>query len=150
MLSIAEKHEFNTFTSCGSCAGRQMIRHVRVTSDALVDDGLSSVHPELDVIDDLFQRIGKNQPTTGIASEETVHFLRPLLSAAYQKSHQVDPNWISVGMLDGYTFTSRDKSGSLCFQADELGPISFTLAPSRNGYFVAHAENAKTKECGGG
>ena len=151
MLRISEKHEFRTFTSCGSCAGRQMIRQIRVTPDGLQDQGLKSVHPELDLLDNLFRKIANGQAATAIASPQVVDFLRPLLMAAQGESRQIDPNWFSVGMLTGHKMTPHVKGYSLCFQADELGPLSFTLEPTSIGYFVSHvSENHDAKQCDGG
>lgn len=148
MLRIAEKHEFKTFPSCGDCAGRQMIRQIRVTPDGLQDQGLTSVHPQLDLIDDLFEKIANGQPATAIASQQVVSFLQPLLQTAQKESHLIDPNWFSVGMLDGYKLTPRDKGYSLCFQADELGPLTFTLERTSIGYFVSHvSENSDAEQC---
>jgi hypothetical protein len=150
MLLIAEKHEFNTFPSCGSCSGRQMIHRIRVTPDGLQDQGLGSVHPELDAIDNLFQKIANGQPTTGLASPQVANFLRPHLVDAEKEARQIDPNSFSVGMLSGFTFSSRGKISVLCFQSDELGPVDFTLEGTANGYFVSHvSERPNAKQCGG-
>ena len=150
MLLVAEKHEFNTFPSCGSCSGRQMIHRIRVTPDRLQDEGLGSVHPELDVIDNLFQKIANGQQATGLASPQVVNFLRPHLLDAEKESRQIDPNWFSVGMLSGFRFSSSVKINVLCFQSDELGPVDFTLERTANGYFVSHvSERPNAKQCGG-
>jgi len=148
ILLIAEKHEFLTFPSCGSCSGRQMIRRLRVTPDGVQDDGLSSLHPELDIIDNLFQKIAKSQSATGLASQQVVNFLRPHLLAAEKRSHEVDPHWFSVGMLIGFRFSPGRQSTSLCFQSDELGPLDFTLQRTAETYFVSHvSERPDAKQC---
>lgn len=147
-LLIAEKHEFKTFTSCESCSGRQMIHRIRVTPDGVQDKGLSSVYPELDIFDNLFQKIVSRQPTTGLASPQVVNFLRPHLLAAEKQSHEVESDWFSVGMLIGFTFSRGDKTSFLCFQSDELGPLEFTLERTPDSYFVSHVSaRPSTKQC---
>lgn len=148
MLLIAEKHEFDTFPSCGSCSGRQRIHRIRVTPDGVQDDGLRSVHPELDILDNLFRKIAKRQTATGLASEQVVNFLRPQLLTAERQSHEVDPNWFSVGMLIGFTFSPGAKISSLCFQSDELGPLEFTFLRTADSYFVSHvSDQPHAKRC---
>lgn len=148
MLLVAEKHEFKTFPSCGSCSGRQMIHRIRVTPDGVQDDGLVSVHPELDTLDNLFEKIANRQPATGLASQQVVNFLQPHLLAAEKQSHEVDPNWFSVGMLIGSSFFPGVSTSSLCFQSDELGPLEFTLQRTAETYFVSHvSDRPNAKPC---
>jgi hypothetical protein len=149
LLLIAEKHEFRSFPSCGSCSGRQMIHRIRVTPDGFQDAGLQSVHPELDVIDELFQTIANDQAATQLASPEVVKFLRPQLLTAKEESHKIDRNWFSVGMLGGFKLSPGAKTDVLCFQSDEIAPVDFTLERTANGYYVSHvSEHRGAKQCG--
>lgn len=149
-LLIAEKHEFSAFTSCGSCSGRQMIHHLRIEPDGVEDAGLQSVHPELDTIDELFEKIFAGQPAAELASAQVIQFLRPRLQLAKASSQKIDPSWYSVGMLEGFKLEHQGDTDVLCFQADDFGPADFTLQRTTHGYFVTRvSERPDGKQCGG-
>lgn len=127
VLTIGEKDEFRSFNGCGSCEARQMVRRLKITSTGIEDLGKTSTTPELDLIDELFWRLANNRPTTDIAAPEVSHLLRPQVLAAKEDSKKIAPDWFSVGMLDDISIKHDGDVERVCFTADEIGRLYFTV-----------------------
>ncbi len=126
-LTIGEKQEFRSFYGCGSCEERQMVQRLQITPTGIVDKGITSTTPELDLIDELFWRLSSNQPTAEIATPEVSRVLRAKILAAREASKKVDPNWFSVGMLGDVSIQRKGDIEHVCFTADDIGRVYFTL-----------------------
>lgn len=152
-LHIGEKGEFKTMFSCGSCIDRPLDQSVLVTKADIEDLGIRSLAPELDRIDDLFWRLQKGQPTTGVAAPQVVAFLKQGISDAKQDSRKIDPNWFSVGMIDSSTVKLTRSGADVCLEPDsEFGTLYFTLKRMLDGgYLIEHVAAAQRgQECARG
>ncbi len=127
VLAIGEKDEFQSFYGCGACEARQMIQRVQITPTGIVDIGTTSTTPELDLIDELFWRLANNQSTAEIATPEVSRLLRPQILSAREESKKVDPTWFSVGMLGDVSVHRTGDIERVCFTADDIGRMYFTI-----------------------
>lgn len=133
VLTIGEKDYFRCFFGCGSCEEKQMVRRLQITPTGIVDLGKISTTPELDLIDELFWRLSKKMPTTDIATPEISRLLRPQIVSARKESKKIDPNWFSVGMLGDVSVKRNGNTESVCFSADDIGRLFFTIQSSHSG-----------------
>jgi hypothetical protein len=128
ILGIAEKDEFRSFFSCGSCEARQMLHRLRITSSGIEDLGKASTTPELDLIDELFWRLANHKPTADIASEKVARLLEPQIADAAEDSKKIDPKWFSTGMLGEISIKRIGNIEHLCFTVDgDMGRLYFTI-----------------------
>jgi len=140
-LHIGEKGDFETMYSCGSCIDRPLDQSVLLTKNGLKHLGVRSLAPELDRIDELFSRLQKGQATAGIASSQVVAFLRQGIAEAKKESKKIDPQWLSVGMIDSSMVRLTATGADVCLEPDgELGTLNFTLRRTADGgYFIERA-----------
>lgn len=127
VLSIGEKDDFRSFYGCGSCEARQMVRRLQITPTGLTDLGKTSTTPELDLIDELFWRLANNKPTADIADPAVSRLLQPQIVSAREESKKIDPKWFSVGMLDEVSVKHNGDTESVCFTADDIGRLYFSI-----------------------
>jgi hypothetical protein len=113
LLRLTIKDDFKTMPSCGACAGRQRIWSFRLTPTGAADLGQRSVTPELDLIDDLYDRALHHQPL-GVSSAVA----KVIARQAAQADHGLlgSPSWE----------LSRDRR-RLCLATDLGGAAEFTL-----------------------
>jgi len=131
ILTIGEKDEFRSFYGCGSCEARQIVRRLRVRPTEIEDLGKISTTPELDLIDELFWRLAKRQPTNDIAAPEVSRLLGPQIAVAKEDSRKIDPAWFSTGMLDDISIKRDGEFEHVCFTVDgDIGRLYFTLQGS--------------------
>ena len=130
ILTIGEKDDFRSFYGCGSCEARQMVRRLHITPTGIVDLGKTSTTPELDLIDELFWRLANNKPTAELAAPEVSRLLRPQIASAREESKKIDSKWFSVGMLGDVSVKRNGDTESVCFTADDIGRLFFTIQSS--------------------
>jgi hypothetical protein len=133
VLTIGEKDDFRSFFGCGSCEARQMVRRLQITPTGIADLGKTSTTPELDLIDELFWRLANNKPAAEIASPEVSRLLRPQIASAREESKKIDPKWFSVGMLGDFSVKRNGDTKSVCFTADDIGRLFFTIQSNHSG-----------------
>ena len=133
ILTIGEKDDFRSFYGCGSCEARQMVRRLQITPTGIVDLGKTSTTPELDLIDEFFWRLANNRPTAELAAPEVSRLLRPQIASAREESKKIDPKWFSVGMLGDVSVKRNGDTESVCFTADDIGRLFFTIQSSHSG-----------------
>jgi hypothetical protein len=133
ILTIGEKDDFRSFYGCGSCEARQMVRRLQITPTGIVDLGKTSTTPELDLIDELFWRLANNKPTAELAAPEVSRLLRPQIVSAQEESKKIDPKWFSVGMLGDVSVKRNGDTESVCFTADDIGRLFFTIQSNHSG-----------------
>ena len=127
ILSMEEKDEFRSFYSCGSCEARQMLRRLRITPNGVEDLGKVTTTPELDLIDEVFWRLAYGKPTEDIASPQVAELLKPQMAAAKRKSRKIAHDWFSTGMLGDVAYTHDGNVERVCFTADDIGRLYFTV-----------------------
>jgi hypothetical protein len=133
ILTIGEKDDFRSFYGCGSCEARQMVRRLQITPTRIVDLGKTSTTPELDLIDELFWRLANSKPTAQLAVPEVSSLLRPQIASVREESKKIDPKWFSVGMLEDVSVKRNGDTESVCFTADDIGRLFFTIQSSHSG-----------------
>ncbi len=141
MLTFEEKEDFRTFFGCGSCEARQMQRRLRVTPAGIEDLGKVSLRPELDLIDELFWRLAHGLSTADIASPQVAMLIKPQIADAKRESRKIARNWLSVGMLGDVAHQRAGDVDQVCFTADDIGRIYFTIQENQGKpEFLSHAE----------
>jgi hypothetical protein len=119
VLRLGEKEDYRTFFSCGMCEGREVWQRLKITPDGVEDMGKVAVHPELDLVDELFVRLSEGKATEDIATPEVARKLRPLFP-------KPGADGVSFGMFENDTAMVQGGK-SMCFTADEIGRLYFTL-----------------------
>ena len=147
-LIVVKKDEFKSFFACGACEGRQLEERLRVGPDGTTKLGTVSLYPDLDRIDNLRYRIAKERPTASLASNQVVERLRPIIAEPKQESAKIEKDWFSVGMLaDWATHTSKGEK-QVCFVADDIGRLDFTMKANPDGWFVTNVTvNSDAFDC---
>ncbi len=141
ILTFEAKEDFRTFFGCGSCEARQMQRRLRVTPGGIEDLGKVSLRPELDLIDELFWRLARGQSTADIASPQVAMLLKPQIADAKRESRKIARNWLSVGMLGDVAHERTGDLDRVCFTADDIGRITFTIQENQGKpFYLSHAE----------
>jgi hypothetical protein len=110
-----------------------MVRRLQITPTGIVDLGKTSTTPELDLIDELFWRLANNKPTAELAAPEVSRLLRPQIVSAQEESKKIDPKWLSVGMLGDVSVKRNGDTESVCFTADDIGRLFFTIQSNHSG-----------------
>jgi hypothetical protein len=133
-FSILEKRFQRTFVSCNSCFEPTKLQTLRITPDSIEDLGESSRTPELDIIDELFWRIAHNQPTSSIATSQAVATLRQPILDAKASWEKIDPKTFYIGMLGDWSVIPTQNGSKVCFTADDIGRLNFTLHGDPHGH----------------
>jgi len=138
LLKVQQKKFFRTFFSCGSCEERQTDWVVRVTPDSIEDLGEQSKVPELDAVDELFDRLIKHKSAVALASPDAIETAGAILREA--KAEHSTKDWKefpTLGMMAGWKVWKNEKSSILCFATDDVGPILFHLKSVNEHLFIA-------------
>lgn len=140
VLSLPVKDDFLTVDSCGACAGRERTWRFEITSAAVRDLGKVSAVPQLDLIDELYDRALHGRPLAPLATPAAA---RAIVASA-GAIDRADPH-PSLGMSSGWTLSADHER--LCFSADGLGAMQFTLARSQAGLVVTSARRLGDDSC---
>jgi hypothetical protein len=135
VLTVGEKHEFLSFSSCGACEGKQVEHRFRLDSDGVTDLGSVSSAPELAAIDAALTRAINGEPTDALASPQAMAALHRTVMVA--KADTVPGETPSLGDYSAPS-VQRVVNGAttVCFASDESGPLKFTLKPQGSGFFI--------------
>jgi len=127
-LTVHEKGDFKRMFACGGCSGRQMEVVFTLPSRGAVLARTRSLVPDLDAVDDLYDRLFQSESTDRLASPAVVAALTPKVEAlrAEARRRKLDP---SLGMLMNWKATGASLS-TLCLSTDALDTSQlFTLGP---------------------
>jgi hypothetical protein len=133
------KDDFKSFIACGACAGRQRRWLFVVNAAGVLDLGETSLTPELDLVDDLYDRAGHHRSLAGLAS--------PAAAAAIAKvaaEGDAASKW-PMGALDEWVL-SRDHR-RICVATDSGGAVVFALARTRRATVVSSARRVGDGLC---
>ena len=127
VFRIPIKGDFKTFFSSGGSPEPEVIWTLQVTPDGVHDLGKKHVVPELQRVDELFDRILRGRSTKDLASPRVVATLRKLFDGAEAGSR--------MGMLGTWSV----KANILEFQADGLDctPLLFTVEKRAKGHYFS-------------
>lgn len=134
-IRIVQKDQdhWNVLDPCGACDGPQAAHLLRLTSQGVSDEGIVSLTPELDLVDEIYTRFRVGQSTEALASPSVLQFMKRLWI-----SNEMDQR--SFGFLKmlfmnvPQTVTQKGGATQLCFRAyygirnDSMTAILFTFA----------------------
>jgi hypothetical protein len=146
VVKIRIKDEFKTFFACGSCPGRQTEWAIRVDRDGVKDLGKTSLSPELDFIDSVYERMFKGEPVSELISPAAVKVLRPVVDGARQEA--TPGSSPSLGMLSNWKATKRGSGWDVCLSTDNGGAYVFALDAVAGHPRISSARAVKDEECG--
>jgi hypothetical protein len=116
VLRVATKESFKTFYSCGQCAEPVGEWRVRVTPEGVEDRGRRHVVAELQLVDELYDRLGRRAPAAELAT--------PAVIAALTDEMGDDLR----GMLMGWSLQRKGEATELCLSIlDGPGTYVFTI-----------------------
>jgi hypothetical protein len=145
-LRIDQKDSFHTFFANNSDSPRHMLQRVRVTPTGVEDLGVRSLDPELDLVDNLFDRIARGQPADRLASPEVIRQLRPDVRRAKDAKDKT----AYFGMIEDWSLHRHPVNTALCLSFDDSGPYYFTLHHEPNGAMrvtsVSHHDEGPTAQ----
>ena len=119
-IALPIKDDLKTMLVCGACSGRQRIWRFRLTPEGAADLGQRSVRPELDLADEVFDRLVTRKPLGGLAGASASRTIAVRLTA-----NGASGRW-PMGMLEQWML-SRDRD-RLCVATDSGGTFVFTLS----------------------
>lgn len=114
-LVIPTKDSYKTFYSCGQCPEPQVLWTVQVTPDGVRDLGKKHVTPELQIVDELFDRVLRGKRSGDIASARAAATLRRVMDEL-DLPKEASP----LGMLSHWQITKANGRRVLEFAADHL------------------------------
>lgn len=126
VVRISGEEVFKACWSCGSCDGRQIQHLFKITPDNRVDDlGITSLTPELDLVDEVYSDIRDGKPTGDLVSASAL---------ALQRSWQPMKGGRNRSLFLSTPSTVEHQGGRalLCFHANydfdrSMSPILFTI-----------------------
>jgi hypothetical protein len=125
-LLVREKGEFRTFFAAASSQGRQIDHVLRITPDGVVDQGRVSRRPDLDLIDQVIDRILDGKPAGAQAAPAAAAVLRRELADERAERRKTPREHWNLGMMEGWTVRRVSDGRRLCLAADN-GALEFTL-----------------------
>ena len=126
-LTVNEKGEFKRMFACGACSGRQMEVAFDLPARGARLATTRSLVPDLDIVDDLYNRMLLSQPTGLIATPAVASALAETVKKirADSQREKLPP---SLGMLMGWKSIKQGDTSTLCLSADALDtPQLFTI-----------------------
>jgi hypothetical protein len=138
-IRIPIKGDYKTFYSCGQCVEPKVIWTLRITPDGVRDAGKTHVVPELEKVDELFDRILRKKSTKDLAAPRVATALRKLLAG-------FEPG--DIGMLGEWHVTDENGRHVLQFLADNIdcGPWRFEMERRAGGLYFLDVQTAACSE----
>ena len=139
VLSLAVKEDFRSMLACGACAGRQRLWRFAATPSAVRDLGKTSLVPELDLIDAIYDRAAHHRSLTGLASPAAARVIAKVVAEGDPHSQ-----W-PMGALDGWVLAKYHRQ--ICVATDSGGAVAFWLARSGSRVTVTSARRLQAGLC---
>ena len=76
ILTIRERAYWKALSTCGACAGRAVEWSIRIGREGVENLGKTGTMPELDVIDELYDRVDHKLSITDLAAPAVANFIR--------------------------------------------------------------------------
>jgi hypothetical protein len=146
LLKVRDQGYFRTFSASCDCEVRPFDWTLRIAPVGVEDLGEKSLVPELDAVDELYDRLIHGKPTGEIASPEAIKVAKAVLRDA--RKSQTAKEWNEspgIGMLAA-SHMDQDK-GVLCMDVDELGAYLYALRRSAGRFFIKGITKTD-KDCG--
>jgi len=146
LLRIGVKDRFKTFLACGSCEGRQMLWAIRLGPEGVQDLGRTSLVPDLDLIDTLFDRLLANKPADDLAAPEAIAVLQRKIERMREED-SLEPDPPALGMLAGWISNFHVGVERGCFITDATEALIVTIDPVPGSPRVLSVEDYGGSEC---
>lgn len=145
-IVLRMKDDWAHFFSCGACNGRQRDLTLQLTATGVRERGVRSIHPELDRIGLLIDRIFAGKPAGDIASPQAITMIRAQASDNIEQMK--DPKQANtapvLGMVSNYRITHRKQATKVCLELDALAD-QFNLIGGR----IVEVKPVTSGSCGG-
>jgi hypothetical protein len=126
-LVLHAKSEFKRMFACGGCSGRQVEVDFDLPAHGAKFAGTRSLVPELDLVDDLYDRLFRSESPNRLATPSVVTALARTVRSTRQDARKLKLT-PSLGMLMSWKSGERDGASTLCLSTDRLNaPQLFTL-----------------------
>ncbi len=130
-LRISTIENMKRLFSCRACRDPVGDWTIRVTPDGIVESRRLR-EPELAAIDELFDRLMRNQPASDLASAAAI----ARLQLALRETDGL------IGMFGNVAAKRTGASSRICFDTDELGRLVFDLTSRRGTHYVTDVTDA--------
>lgn len=127
VVAIRTKDAFRRIVACGACEGRQVVKTFRVSPTGLEPLSTQSLTPELDLIDDVYDRLALGQPTAGLATVPAARAMAAQLRQARTVTKPKGPADITAGMIMGWRASGGPGARTVCLETDDSGAAIFTI-----------------------
>lgn len=124
---IPIKGTYKTFYSCGQCAEPRVVWTLQVTPDGVRDLGKKHVVPELQQLDELFDRVLHGRSTRELASPRVAAALRKNFAGVHDRLGMLG-SWSVKGTVFDFQFDSDDV---------RCGNLRFTVEKRPNGLYFS-------------
>ena len=146
LLHIRVKDSFKTFSACDACEGRQMLCSIRLDPVGVQDLGRTTLVPDLDLIDTLFDRLLASQPASELATPEAIAALQRKIEQMRQED-SLEPDPPALGLLMGWKVSVEQGRERECFITDATQTLIFTIDPSPRTPRVLSVEDRGDQDC---
>ncbi|MBS0214015.1 MAG: hypothetical protein JSR26_12710 [Proteobacteria bacterium] len=137
LLKLREKRDYRAFFSCGACEGRQVDWSVRVDAKGVSEQGVRSVAPELDVLDELLWRRIHGRAANDIAAPAAVAQVDALVRKAKAEVSAADwKQFPSFGMANALDVRKSASGARACVDTDAAGAFTADLQRRGEGWFI--------------
>jgi len=147
-LKLHEKAGFKRLLACGACSGRQRETTFDLLPRGVRRAGTRSLTPEIDMIDDLYDRRFRAFPAADLASPSVLSTLTPIVQKALQdaRTDKLDP---ILGLLMRWSLAREAGLSTVCLSADEIGfPQIFTI-DARSAVTITAVRQGSANACDG-
>jgi hypothetical protein len=137
-IKVPTKEDFKTFFSCGMCEEPVGEWTIRVTKDGVKDLGHKHVVPQLQIIDELFDRILHGQTTEDIASARVSGTLKKEIQelSEYEKKNML------IGMLGSWKVQPISNGSEVCLATDGIQAFIYTIITRHQKQFISNISKA--------
>ncbi|HVT60915.1 MAG TPA: hypothetical protein VHR45_21295 [Thermoanaerobaculia bacterium] len=153
LLRIATKEQWRTLWSCGQCNEPVGEWTVRITPQGVEDLGHRQLVPELELVDELYFRIERQEPADELAASPVIEQLaqavddwseeQPPASAASEKKD--DDDGLLMAMLMGWRVDHISTGSRLCLALlDGPGSYVYTMVRRDGRLFVTAVEEVNS------
>ena len=118
-LVLHAKDDFKRMFACGSCSGRQVEITVALPAQGASRGAMRSLVPDLDLVDDLYDRLFRSQPYADLATDQAAQALATTVKARREdasRSHEP----ATLGLILGWRLGHTGGGDTLCLSADNL------------------------------
>jgi hypothetical protein len=145
LLRVRTKDYFKTLIACGQCEGRQRDVTLRIGPNGIKDLGTVSVAPDLDLIDDLFERIEHGRPVAALAAPRVAAVLRRSFAELRKDLPDVSRDQY-LGMIEDWTEKPAGAGKELCVKTDLIS-YQFDIGQRGGKPFIAAVMDLNGADC---